>query len=95
MHVAATNRHIFSAHPRGLLTHLLIHSRLHHLAKFATGVRGSRFSTNNARNVLLIAASGTVSTAVTVAFWDDIKHGYAAAQRSGRVAATLAICINE
>jgi len=30
-----------------------------------------------------------------VAFTDDVKHAYGAIERSGRVASTLAVCINE
>lgn len=50
--------------------------------------------TSRRRAIRLAAAGGTV--AVTVfAFWDDIKHTYVAAARTGRVVTTLAICINE
>ena len=45
------------------------------------------------RTTALIAASGL--SAGTLAFSEDIKHGYAAAERSGRVVSTLFICINE
>lgn len=30
-----------------------------------------------------------------IAFTDDIKHGYKAVERAGRVLGTLAVCINE
>jgi aarF domain-containing kinase len=33
--------------------------------------------------------------ASTLAFTDDIKSGYEAAERTGRVAVALAVCINE
>jgi aarF domain-containing kinase len=58
--------------------------------KNASGSAGSRRRTA----IRLAAAGGTVGVAV-LGFWDDIKHGYAAAERSARVATTLAICINE
>lgn len=45
--------------------------------------------------VLFAAASGGALGASTLAFGDDIKHAYGAAERSGRVASTLAVCINE
>jgi aarF domain-containing kinase len=43
----------------------------------------------------LLAAGGGVATAGVLAFTDDIKHSYEAAERTGRVAAALGICINE
>lgn len=45
--------------------------------------------------VLFAAASGGVLGASALAFGDDIKHAYGAVERSGRVASTLALCINE
>lgn len=50
---------------------------------------------NGSRVVLFAAASGGALGASTLAFGDDIKHAYEAAERSGRVASTLAVCINE
>lgn len=47
------------------------------------------------RTVLKVAAAGGSIGVAVVGFWDDIKHGYAAAERSARVATALAICINE
>ena len=44
--------------------------------------------------VLAAAALGGVG-ASTLAFGDDVKHAYGAVERSGRVASTLAVCINE
>lgn len=44
--------------------------------------------------VLAAAALGGVG-ASTLAFGDDMKHAYGAVERSGRVASTLAVCINE
>lgn len=46
---------------------------------------------------VLMAAAGTAGlvgvTAVT--YQDQVKHGYQAMERTGRVASTLALCINE
>ena len=44
--------------------------------------------------IILAAAGGAVGIS-TIAFGDDIKHAYKATERSGRVASTLAVCINE
>src|SRR5450432_4038927 len=46
------------------------------------------------RNVILAAAGGTVGVGA-LALSDDVKHGYNAVCRSGRVVGTLAVCINE
>ncbi|GKT91084.1 ABC1 family protein [Colletotrichum tofieldiae] len=45
--------------------------------------------------VWLLASGGGAAAAGALAFTDDIKHGYEAAERAGRVAAALAVCINE
>lgn len=45
--------------------------------------------------VWLLASGGGAATAGVLAFGDDIKYGYDAAERAGRVAAALAVCINE
>ncbi|WYZ41444.1 hypothetical protein EsH8_V_000339 [Colletotrichum jinshuiense] len=45
--------------------------------------------------VWLLASGGGAATAGVLAFTDDIKHGYDAAERAGRVAAALAVCIND
>jgi aarF domain-containing kinase len=55
---------------------------------------GSKSISRRRTAIRLAAAGGTVGVAV-IGFWDDIKHGYAAAERSARVATALAICINE
>lgn len=47
------------------------------------------------RKVLLATAGGTLGAGTILAFSDDIKHGYNAAQRTGRVMTTLALCMNE
>jgi len=50
--------------------------------------------TGRKRAVLLAAAGGTLG-AGAFAFTDDVKHGYAAVERTSRVASTLAVCMNE
>jgi aarF domain-containing kinase len=44
---------------------------------------------------VLLAAAGGALGVTTVAFTDDVKHIFKAIERSGRVASTLAVCINE
>lgn len=41
------------------------------------------------------AATVTIGIGFLIGFSEDLKHGYAAAERSGRVLLTLALCINE
>lgn len=43
----------------------------------------------------LATATATMGTGFWIGFSEDLRHGYAAAQRSGRVLLTLATCINE
>ncbi|RCI12759.1 hypothetical protein L249_1044 [Ophiocordyceps polyrhachis-furcata BCC 54312] len=45
------------------------------------------------RSALLFASTGIAGT--TLAFTDEIKSGYEAAERTGRVATALVICIND
>ncbi|KAK1584865.1 ABC1 family protein [Colletotrichum navitas] len=45
--------------------------------------------------VWLLASGGGAAAAGALAFTDDIRHGYEAAERAGRVAAALAVCIND
>ncbi|KAI0099466.1 ABC1-domain-containing protein [Daldinia grandis] len=47
------------------------------------------------RVTVLTAATTAAAGAGVLAFTDDIKAGYDATERSGRVAATLALCIND
>lgn len=53
----------------------------------------------NRRRVVILAAAGTgVATTIlasVLAFTDEVKHSYEGAERTGRVASALAICINE
>jgi aarF domain-containing kinase len=51
--------------------------------------------TKRARITILIATAGGGAVASALAFSDDIKHGVGVAQRSGRVASTLAVCTND
>ncbi|KAI9883944.1 MAG: Cytochrome b-c1 complex subunit 7 [Watsoniomyces obsoletus] len=47
------------------------------------------------QRMLLAATTAGVIGGTALAFVDDIRHGYAATTRAGRVASTLAICIND
>ncbi|ORY68864.1 ABC1 family-domain-containing protein [Pseudomassariella vexata] len=47
------------------------------------------------RVALFATATAGAAGAGFLAFGDDIKHGYDAIERAGRVAATLALCIND
>ena len=57
------------------------------------GANGRRTGPNRA--VLYASAGAATVGASTLAFTDDIKSGYEAAERTGRVAVALAVCINE
>ena len=46
------------------------------------------------RNIVLAASTGTLGAGAAF-FTDDVKHGFVAMERSGRVLTTLAICVNE
>ena len=48
-----------------------------------------------ARRALQYATAGGTLGVAALAFSDDIKHGYIAAERTGRVMTTFAVCINE
>ncbi|KIH86843.1 aarF domain-containing kinase [Sporothrix brasiliensis 5110] len=47
------------------------------------------------RRAILLTASGGAATATILAFTDDIKQSYETVERTGRVAATLVLCIND
>ena len=47
------------------------------------------------RRILLYASSGAAAGISVLAFSDNIKSGYDTAERSGRVATVLALCIND
>ncbi|KPM46234.1 ABC1 family protein MCP2 [Neonectria ditissima] len=60
------------------------------------GSRGRNAPGGGPGRVVLYASTGTATIAAgALAFTDDIKNGYEAAERTGRVAAALAICIND
>ncbi|KAF4989152.1 hypothetical protein FDECE_14801 [Fusarium decemcellulare] len=63
---------------------------------FASG-RGSRGGNGRKTGRAVLYASSGAATlgASALAFTDDIKTGYEAAERSGRVAVALAVCIND
>ena len=44
---------------------------------------------------MLLATAGGGAAAMLLAVGDDVKHGYGAVERTGRVASTLVLCINE
>ena len=64
------------------------------LANYVTRARKPRQSRGKRSAAVLAAAGGALGAGV-LAFSDDVKHIYAAAERSGRVVSTLAVCINE
>jgi aarF domain-containing kinase len=45
--------------------------------------------------VLLATAAGGGAAAMLLSVGDDVRNGYDAIERTGRVAATLVLCINE
>jgi aarF domain-containing kinase len=57
--------------------------------------RSNRIPRPKKREKVLLAATGGALGVTAVAFTDDVKHAYEAIERSGRVASTLAVCINE
>ncbi|KAI1446296.1 ABC1-domain-containing protein [Annulohypoxylon stygium] len=70
----------------------------HPLARqYATGSSGysKRQRPRRKRLTVLTAAATAATGAGVLAFTDDIKYGYDATERTGRVAAALAICIND
>ena len=64
--------------------------------QYSTGGNGFPKSKSRGKGRVLLAAGSAlgVSTAA-VAFGDDVRHAYGAAERTGRVVGTLAVCINE
>jgi aarF domain-containing kinase len=48
----------------------------------------------NAR-LILFASTGAAAGTAALAFTDEIKNSYEAAERTGRVVVALAVCINE
>src|SRR6266487_754834 len=64
-------------------------------ANYATQFRRTVGGKKRARRALQYATAGGTLGVAALAFSDDIKHGYIAAERTGRVMTTLAVCINE
>lgn len=56
---------------------------------------GPKVKPARSRKVIVYLIALGVLGAGAVAYSDQIKHGYQAARRSGRVVGTLALCINE
>ncbi|KAF2963734.1 hypothetical protein GQX73_g9849 [Xylaria multiplex] len=79
-------------------TQLLRHAKFPRSSqRYSTGPSSSsrRGPRTRARIAILTAtATGAAGTGV-LAFTDDIKYGYDVTERTGRVAATLALCIND
>jgi aarF domain-containing kinase len=60
------------------------------------GSRGDNGQKSGPRRPLLYASAGAGTIGATaLALGDDIKNSYEAAERTGRVAAALAVCIND
>ncbi|KAI1194696.1 ABC1-domain-containing protein [Nemania serpens] len=80
-------------------TQLLRHAKFQRQAshRFSTGPSGSsgRGPKTRARTVVLTATATGATGVGALAFTDDIKYGYDVVERTGRVAAALAICIND
>ena len=47
------------------------------------------------RTAVLLATAGGGAAAMLLSVGDDVKHSYGAVERTGRVASTLVLCINE
>lgn len=47
------------------------------------------------RKVAVATAAGLLGAGMIVASWDDLRHGYVAAKRTGRVFVTLVVCMVE
>jgi aarF domain-containing kinase len=75
-----------------------VQSQIRNLAslKYSNGTRSIKvaYRTKPRKAVRLAAAGGTLGASLLF-FTDEIKYGYDAAERTGRVMTTLAICINE
>ncbi|KAI9752605.1 MAG: hypothetical protein M4579_005553 [Chaenotheca gracillima] len=59
-----------------------------------SNAQGREWTKARTRGVVLAASGGTLG-AGALAFGDEIKHGYVAVERSGRVVSTLFVCIND
>ncbi|KAI0543536.1 ABC1 family-domain-containing protein [Xylaria curta] len=80
-------------------TQLLRHTKFQRPSshRYSTGPSGSsRRSPRTRARVAVLTATATGATGAGVlAFTDDIKYGYDVTERTGRVATTLALCIND
>lgn len=63
--------------------------------RFTSRTTEVRIPKSRRRTLLLAAVAGTAGASVMLGVSDDLKHGFTAAQRSGRVLTTLLVCINE
>ena len=63
-------------------------------AKFAART-GNSWKRSSGRRGLVLAAAGGSLAASAAFLTDDLKHGYIAMERTGRVVGTLAVNINE
>ncbi|KAK5987286.1 ABC1 familyMCP2-like protein [Cladobotryum mycophilum] len=63
--------------------------------QFASG-KGSKGGNGGRRTgLILFASTGAAATSTVLAFTDEIKGGYEAAERTGRVIVALGVCIND
>ncbi|RYC54975.1 hypothetical protein CHU98_g11232 [Xylaria longipes] len=79
-------------------TQLLRHTKFQRPSsqRYSTGPSGSsRRGPRRARVAVLTATATGATGAGVLAFTDDIKYGYDVTERTGRVATTLALCIND
>ena len=59
-------------------------------------IRAVRATRPKGKRILYASAGGTAALGLgALAFTDDFRHGYEAVERTGRVVATLFVCINE
>ena len=61
---------------------------------YGSGSRSAKSTSKKGGRVLFAAAGGALGV-TAVALTDDVRHAYGAAERTGRVVSTLAVCINE
>lgn len=68
--------------------------------RFVSGQSSSSHANGGAKSgpnarLILFASTGAAAGTAALAFTDEIKNSYEAAERTGRVVAALAVCINE
>ena len=81
--------------PRCLHHRLSSNPPLLQIASFTTKTKRQKRWTRPPRTLVVAAAGGTAAVGLLTTLSDDAQYAYAAAQRTGRVAVTLAVCINE